>query len=177
MAPLKLVDLSATPAISLDAMSRDATSGKTSTAIPSVIYKGNERFGQPNVRLLPDPSKTSHWSTSAWKNRAVIETQNYHILYTQAKEDNPIPNTWLHDLVSGDAFLLRLSDTAGQDGTWSYQDITIPDEGSDSEEKRNCQFLHKLMFLGTWKSDVTEVLQETFIESGKEELERSWRSR
>ena len=153
-------------------MSPDATSSKTSTIITSVIYNGDERFGRPNVCLLLDPSKTGHWSTSAWEYRAVIETQHYHVLFSRTKEDNSLPNSWISCLISGDAFLLRLSDTVGQDGTWSYRDITIPDDGSESEEKRICQFLYKLMFFDTWKSDVTDVLKDAAIKSALKELEQ-----
>lgn len=96
---------------------------------PSILHYSGEPFGQPNVRLLPNLTETyyNNWTLEGWNQRAVLAANKYHILFTQFKEKKSFSNAWLDVLVSGDVLILKLSDSANDDGTWSYQDI-LPNE-------------------------------------------------
>lgn len=109
---------------------------KTPLAPPSILRYSGERFGQPNVRLIPDLTQTYYNTCSPdfWNQRAVLAANKYHILITQSKEEHSIRNVWLNALVSGDVLILKLSDTASEDGTWSYQDI-LPNETEEEIQK------------------------------------------
>ncbi len=79
---------------------------------------------QPAISLLPDIRATRKWDDEQWNQRAVLQigTENtYHVFITRSK-DRSSPNPVL-PVVSGDVFLLKISDTEDQDGRRFYQDV------------------------------------------------------
>ena len=85
------------------------------------IYNPGERPLQPNVSLLPD-AREKHWHTEAWKQRAVLGTAKYHIFYTHSKSGFS-PNPHVGCDLSGDVFVLKLSDTQDENGRRFYVDL------------------------------------------------------
>ncbi len=87
---------------------------------------------QPNISLLPDTRK-EHWFPPSWEKRSVVGTSKYHVFFTVHVEDDLPTNKTLDDSVSGDAFVLKLSDTWDEDGLAFCVDME-PDEIKSLDE-------------------------------------------
>ena len=81
---------------------------------------------QPKISLLPDTRK-KHWSPTAWEKRSVVGTSEYHVFFTAHLGADLPTNKNLDDSVSGDAFVLKLSDIWDENGLAFYVDME-PDE-------------------------------------------------
>ena len=86
----------------------------------SIMYSNGPP--QPKVSLLPDTRK-EHWSAEAWKKRAIFGDSKYHIFYTTHVGNGLKSNKSFQDIVSGDAFVVKLSGAKDRDGHLFYEDI------------------------------------------------------
>lgn len=84
---------------------------------------------QPNVDLLPD-TRGKYWPAEAWEKRAAWELLDdiplRHFFFTK-HTDNLTENKNLENRVSGDVFVLRVSDAIDENGRRFYVDTT-PEE-------------------------------------------------
>lgn len=96
---------------------------------PSYIINDKDKHvDYSEVGPLPDVRQSHNWDEKAWEKRIVLCMAKYHVLVTleEGKESNP----WL-PLVSGNIFLLKLSDAEDRIGSHFYEDIDF----GDTEEK------------------------------------------
>ena len=77
-------------------------------------------FPQPLIRRLPDVK--GHWPAEAWDKRAVLGCHDWHILFTTHTSGDLKTNPHVGHCVSGDVFLLWISDTKTQ-GLKFYVDV------------------------------------------------------
>lgn len=90
------------------------------TAIHQVFHY-HYRAPQPNVSLLPDARKYT-WDEEAWRKRAVYGTQKLHIFFTHSTRENTL-NFHFGSAISGDAFLLKLSESKDEHGRKFYENL------------------------------------------------------
>ena len=104
-----------------------------------MVYHYEESACQPDINFLPDTKRHGHWNDTAWNNRCVIGTDKIHIFFTRSKSGlNPNPH--VGNRVSGDIFILKVSDagTVDQYGKSFYVDLKEGDLGPEGVSK----FLH-----------------------------------
>lgn len=80
-------------------------------------------FSKPDVRLLPDTR--SMWPDAGWEKRAALAIRGYHLFYTRAKGGLLAPNQHSSGQVSGEMFLLRVSDSEDNYGKRFYVDAYL----------------------------------------------------
>ena len=94
-------------------------------------YDAAKRQFRPTIRLQPDTAR--YWSRDAWGNRAVVGDERYHVLFTTSSsssdEGEVTENRHMKGKVSGDVFVLRLSEERDADGRRFYVDLEEEDRG------------------------------------------------
>lgn len=113
------------------------------------IYEG--RY-QPNIRLLPDIR--TRWEAAGWEGwekRAAIETRGYHVLYSRGKGGPLGLNKHANNQVSGEVFLLKVSNTRDESGRRFYVDANVNPRDSHEMEVLAGTFdrLFRLEYYGT----------------------------
>ena len=78
-------------------------------------------FPQPQIRLLPEVK--GHWPAEAWEKRAVLGRDYWHILFTTHTSGDLKTNPHVGHCVSGDVFVLWISDTETAGGLKFYVDV------------------------------------------------------
>ena len=133
-----------------------ANEGDASSISSSILSSHGDYFGQPNVHLLPDMSGGGYWPSHAWNQRVVLFFRgNHHLFFTRAEGGTLVQHEIFGGHVSGDMLLLKLSDRADEDGTWSYENI-LP----DATEERKAQFLGELMSASCeWLPELISVFE------------------
>lgn len=112
-----------------------ANNGDASKPRSSVLYSQGDYYGQPNVHLLPDMSP-GYWPPHAWQQRVVLKMRgHHHLFFTRAEGPDLVLNEHFEGLVSGDVLMLKFSDHANEDGTWSYEDVILD---ATKERKAKC---------------------------------------
>ena len=89
----------------------------------TMFYRVEKGQSQPLVILQPDTEK--FWPRSAWEDRAVVGNDKFHVLFTTSSDSNLMENRHVHGKVRGDIFVLKLSDTVGEDGFRYYADMEL----------------------------------------------------
>lgn len=126
------------------------------------IYKG--RY-QPDICLLPDTRtrwKDGEWE--GWEKRAVIGMEGHHIFYVRGKREALGLNEHADKTVSGEMFLLRVSDTEDQDGRHFYVDVNQDPEHLDDLEDL-LSLSSYLEYYGTQDTE-TDILARILREEG-----------
>ena len=88
----------------------------------NLLYYLNESTPQPNVSLLPDFGK-AYWGPEAWEQRGAHGTAKHHIFFTLSNSEELAPNPNMANIVKGDAFIVKLSDTKDEKERKFYVDL------------------------------------------------------
>ena len=133
-----------------------ANNGDASKISSSVLHSDGDYFGQPNVHLLPAMTPDYWPSSHAWQQRVVLRMRgHHHLFFTRAEEADLVQNEHFDGLVSGDVVMLKFSDLANEDGTWSYENI-LP----NATEERNAQYLAEVRSTSReWLPEVISVFK------------------
>ena len=107
-----------------------------------LIMHGSEIGPQPNISLLPD-TRGQYWNDEAWEKRGALGTAKYHIFFTRSRSGLR-ENAHVENTVSGDVFVLKVSDTEDVNGRRYYVDLE-----PDIPEKE-LGYLKRLMSM--WRS-------------------------
>lgn len=99
----------------------------TQRGIREGVWKG--RY-QPDIRLLPDTRK--YWGNEKWSKRAAIDLHGHHVFYSRQRE-GPL-NKYANCQVSGEMFLLKLSDTTDGKGKRFYVDFNSNPDADEEED-------------------------------------------
>lgn len=97
-----------------------------------MVYHYEDSTCQPNINFLPDLKRHGYWDDEAWKYRCVTGTAKFHFLFTRSTS-GLTPNPHVGNRVSGDIFILKVSDikTKDRDGRNVYVGLN----GDDLEPK------------------------------------------
>ena len=87
-----------------------------------MMYHYNESASQPNITFLPDTYNSGHWGQGAWEKRCVVGAGKMHLLYTLSR-NGMSRNPKVENLVCGDVFILKISDSTDEDGLNFYVDV------------------------------------------------------
>ena len=98
-----------------------------------LVLHYHKHASQPNVSLLPDARKYT-WDDEAWKKCSVVATPKLHMFFTYLTRENT-PNPHFRSAVSGDVFVLKLSDTKDEHGQKFYV-ILEPEDWTEKEVQR-----------------------------------------
>ena len=79
-----------------------------------MIYYDEESVCQPDINFLPDTNRHGYWDEEAWNHRCVTGTAKFHLFFTRSKSGLS-PNPRVGNRVSGDMFILEVSDTDKRD--------------------------------------------------------------
>ena len=77
---------------------------------------------QPDISLLPKIGE-DHWPAAAWEKRGVVGYPSWHMFFTMHTQDDLKTNPYVGHQVSGDVFVLWISDTEDADGRRFYVDL------------------------------------------------------
>ena len=86
---------------------------------------------QPDISFLPKIGE-DHWPAAAWEKRGVVGYPSWHMLFTMHTQHDLKTNPYVGDQVSGDVFILWISDTEDADGRNFYVDLK-PEYWDDPE--------------------------------------------
>lgn len=104
-------------------MDRDAADmGCRLYAEAHVVFHFMERAPQPKISLLPN-TRGEHWDDEAWRKRSVKSNHDGLQMFFTHSTRNLEPNPYFKNLVWGDVFLLKLSDTIDRDGRAFYVNL------------------------------------------------------
>lgn len=101
-----------------------------------------ESFFRPDINFLPDIKGHGYWDDESWNRRCVTGTAEYHLFFTRSSSGLR-PNPHAYDRVSGDIFILKVSDTKDSRGKHFYVDM----ESGDTWPGESVQHLLDLPFL------------------------------
>ena len=90
------------------------------------MYHYNESASQPNIKFLPDTYKSRHWEQGAWEKRCVVGAGKMHLFHTLAT-NGMSRNSKVENLVCGDVFMLKVSDSTDEYGLNFYVDVENED--------------------------------------------------
>lgn len=99
----------------------------------SVMTEGAEEVAESHLVICPGvtgpqpqitrlPNTVQHWKTEGWEKRVALGTTKHHIFFTRSRS-GLIPNRHLGYHVSGDVFILKLSDIKYENGLRFYVDM------------------------------------------------------
>ena len=89
----------------------------------TMLYRADKRQFQPKISLQPDVAE--YWSRNAWRNRAVVGDDKYHVLFTTSSDSKLTENRHLKGKVRGDVFVFKLSDEKDGNGMSYYVDLEL----------------------------------------------------
>ena len=128
---------------------------------------------KPNIRIQPNPCD-KYWSAGEWAEQVVIDLDPLHILYSKSKEEHPLANLHIgNETLSGDVFILLLSEDTDSDRRRTYEDI-LPDATWWKEDSAMVESI--VAALRDWSNGGGEVGRNGFCDLVKE-LRRLGRER
>ena len=110
----------------------DLESAQVWKAGDAMVYCDDKHQLQPKITLQPDTGTYwSRWSSTAWKDRAVLGNIEYHAFFTTSSDPALNMNSRVSPDLRGEVFLLKLSNTVDENGLRFYVDF--PQVTSQSE--------------------------------------------
>ena len=95
-----------------------------------MMYHYNESASQPNITFLPDTKNSGNWDQGAWEKRCVVGAGKMHLFYTLST-NGMSRNPKVENLVCGDIFVLKVSDSLDEDKLNFYVDFEKDDVVQD----------------------------------------------